>query len=129
MNVAKRLLARRLELVGVIVLGTVYAIAADAGGHLVSGLLGAACIVVFGVLLTASGPAEAWQLARREGDERLRHIQAESARIVLGLVTLVVVGGAMWELAHGYYYGPYGVMASVIGGLTLIVPQILRQRR
>jgi hypothetical protein len=127
MTIAKRIWVGRRQILYGAALATLWGLVTAVGGHLGEGAAGGVVIFATPVLLSASG-SERWQLARGEGDERLRHIRAESAQIILSLVAAVAVIGTLWELGHGHY-GPYGVMASVIGLLTFIVPQILRRHR
>jgi len=99
------------------------------GGQLVSGLIGLAIMVAFGLFVAGAGRSETIRGLRGDGrDERFAQIDLRAtAATGLVLVTAVIVAFLV-EIAHGHSGNPYTWLGA-LGGLTYVLAVVFLRRR
>jgi hypothetical protein len=117
-NQGESIMTRRLAVpVTAVVLGAAAWAAQAMGGDVLGGAVSFAIMAAYGlvVLVFSSRSDIAGVLAGNPPDERYRVID-ERALAAAGLVLIVyVIGGFLWEQAHGRGGMPYTLMGAVAG--------------
>ncbi|KAB2380724.1 hypothetical protein [Actinomadura montaniterrae] len=117
-----------VPLTGVVV-GAAMCVASGLNGRWGLGLAMLAIMVAYGALLLVFGGREpVAMLAREDGDERQRAIQARASHISFNLVAVFVVGGFVVDLARGGDGMPWAVIAAVGGAAYIATVAVLSRR-
>jgi hypothetical protein len=108
-------------------LGAVILTAEATNGDLVEGLVWFTVLGVLGALLAFGGRFEAMRLARGDGeDERDAMINTRAMAVVGTVLTIVLTGAIVFQLARGDDPSPYTQIMAVGGAAYLASLLVLR---
>ena len=106
-------------------LGGVMAAASLIGGQPWLALFSFILLTGFGIVTRRWNESARWK--RSSTDERQQRINAEGQLFAGQVLLFAILGGALWEFAHGYT-GPF-VALSALGGASFALGEFLARRR
>jgi hypothetical protein len=123
-------LQRRIVLGCCVILGLAMGVLIGGNSTIVAGVVTAAIVIGYGVAVTLLGSRSetAKLLSGGESDERQALIQLKAAAFTGIVLVVVVLGGALVELAQGENDGPF-VWLGAAGGATYVLASAYLSRR